>query len=109
MKYDDIKKGKMYISHNKDNVGHPSLVVYKNKKNRNITIIKFTHDSKNKNVEKEPLIVSIYPDDSKKTYVIKFPYDVKSKYISKTRKFDNYKVNKKDKYRIDRIKRRKAK
>lgn len=120
LKYDDIKKGKFYKGFNKDNVGHPSLVVSKNKKNRFILIVKFTKDKTFKDVEKEPLKVRIdenYPDkkllDNKgnpiKTYIVKHPFLVKSGDLRYREKYEYFKVNKVDKYRVDVVKRRKPK
>ena len=100
MKYDDVKRGKMYVGHNNDPKGHPSLVVNKNKNDRIITIVKFTH-KKNKLVENEPLKVSISKVPGEETYILKFPYKVSSKSLSKSDKFKNYKVDKKDKYRVE--------
>lgn len=120
MRYENVKRGRFYKGYNKDSIGHPSLVISKNKYDHNILIVKFTKDGTFKYAEKEPLKVRIddnYPFKKEcdkdghpiKSYIIKHPFLVKSSDLRYIKKYEYFKVNKTDKYRVDVVKRRKAK
>lgn len=95
-----LQRGKFYRIEDPSGQAHVGMIFKLNKRKNTANVVKFSHSSK----KAKPLEENIDPDSKEPSYVRKQPEHVGQKYIKKH--YPTYRVvNKKDKVRVEWVKR----